>query len=339
MIETSNGKIKLLDCTLRDGGSVNGWNFGNNNIVNILQILNDSNIDIAEIGFLKNSYTNSENLSISDNTGHLDKIIEKIRNKSFKTAAMINLGKFDINKLPDKRNTLIDGIRLMFKKQDLNAAIESSQIIKEKGYSLSLNPVSVTTYNDDDIKRLCEETNSLNPDILYIIDTYGLLDNVKTLDYFNKFNCLLNNDIEIGYHAHNNLQMAFSNSIQTIENRGNRNIVVDSSLYGMGKRAGNTHTELLAYYINKNHTNKYNIDLITSAIEKIILPMHKHYEWGYSLIHYIAAINGCHSDYVSYLYNEKHLNFNEIDTILKNIPLENKLTFSLECIENIYAEK
>ncbi len=339
MIETTKGNIKLLDCTLRDGGSVNGWDFGNDNIVNILQILNDSNIDIAEIGFLQNGYNNSENLSISDNTNHFDRILEKIKNKTLKTVAMINLGKFDINKLPNKNNTLIDGIRLMFKKQDLIAAINCSQIIKEKGYSLSLNPVSVTTYNDDDIKRLCEETNSLNPDILYIIDTYGLMDNMQTLDYFNKFNCLLKKDIEIGYHAHNNLQMAFSNSIEIIENRESRNIVVDSSLYGMGKRAGNTHTELLSYYLNRNHINKYNIDLITTAIEKIILPMHKHFEWGYSLVHYIAAINGCHSDYVSYLYKEKHINFNKIDKILKNIPDENKLTFNLQCIENIYAEK
>ncbi|MBQ9245143.1 hypothetical protein IJ182_02620 [bacterium] len=328
-------QIKLLDCTLRDGGSVNKWDFGHQNIMSILQTLNFANIDIVEIGFLQNGYQNSYDLSISDNTKNFDEKLEQIVNKNFKAVAMIDIGKFDIEELPQKKYTYIDGIRLMFKKSELELAFQTSLKIMEKGYSLSLNPVSVTTYDERDIEQLCDKTNSLMPDILYIIDTYGLMNNEETLKYFRTFNECLDCEIEIGYHAHNNLQLAYSNSIQIINNKNNRNIVVDGSLYGMGKRAGNTPTELLAYYLNTQFDASYNLKKIDDIIEQVIMPMKNNFEWGYSLIHYIAAINGCHSDYVTYLYNEKRVPLSRISDILKLIPNDKKLIFDKTCISEI----
>ena len=333
---STNKKIKILDCTLRDGGSINNWNFGYCNIINIIQTLNDAGIEIIENGFLQDGYDSNEDYSISSSLYSFDTKLEKIQNKHFKSVTMIDIGKYNTNNLPDKSNTLTDGIRLMFKKNELKNAISACENIIDKGYSLSLNPVSITTYTKEDIKELCGIANELRPSIVYIIDTYGLLDKNETLKYFDYFNSSLNDDIEIGYHAHNNLQLAFSNSSEIINNSDNRTLVIDGSLYGMGKRAGNTPIELIANYLNNNYSKEYNINKINEIIESIIMPLHYKYEWGYSLIHYLAAINHCHSDYVTYLHNNKKLNFNQIDKLLKKISDDNKLIFNKEYIEQLY---
>jgi 4-hydroxy 2-oxovalerate aldolase len=328
--------IKILDCTLRDGGSINNWNFGSDNISKILQNLNDAGIDIIECGFLDDKYSYNEDCSISCSITAFDEKISKVSNRHFKSVAMINIGKFNVDNLPDKTNSLIDGIRLMFKKEEIENAVRVSEAITQKGYSLSLNPVSITTYSENDVKNLCETANKLNPSIVYIIDTYGLLDKNETLRYYNLFDSSLNEGIEIGYHAHNNLQLAFSNSTEIVNASNGRTVVVDGSLYGMGKRAGNMPTELIADYLNKNYSKEYDINKINVLIETIIMPLHNDFEWGYSLIHYIAAVNKCHSDYVSYLYNEKHLNFNVINSVIKNIAENHKLTFNKEYIDELY---
>lgn len=332
-------QIKLLDCTLRDGGSINNWNFRENSIISILNSLNKSNIEIVEIGFLQNNIENSHDLTITEDYKYFDYILSKINNRNFKAVAMIDFGKFDIKKLPNCNETLIDGIRLMFKKQDLKKAISYSKEIIKKGYSLSLNPVSVTTYTKEDIKELVEYTNLINPSIIYIVDTYGLMDRYETFEYFEELDKYLNPEIEIGYHAHNNLQLAFSNSIEIINSKSKRSIVIDGSLYGMGKRAGNTNTELIAQYLNRNKNGKYNIDELINIIETVIKPMHLDSEWGYSLTHYIAAINGCHSDYVTYLIKEKKLNLKQINKIICELEDIKKLTFDKSYIENILQQE
>lgn len=334
--------IKLLDCTLRDGGSVNNQNFGYENILKILKNLNNSNIEIVETGFLKDNVTESKDNAIAQTCRHFDFLLKEIGKKNFKAVAMIDFGKYSLDKLVSKNETLIDGIRLMFRKQDLNKIKVFSKEIKRKGYSLSLNPVSITTYRKDeiyqkdDIKALIETANDISPDIIYIIDTYGLMDTKETKEYFEIFDKNLKEGIEIGYHTHNNLQLAFSNSIEIINSNTKRNIVIDGSLYGMGKRAGNTAIELLTDYLNRNFNKQYDLNKINDIIESVILPMHKDYEWGYSLSHYIAAINKCHSDYVTYLKEEKNISFSQINNLLKFIPHEHKLTFNKAIIEEIY---
>lgn len=331
-------RIKLLDCTLRDGGSINNWNFGQDRIINILQYLNDAKIDIIETGFLQNNIEYNPDKTITTDITQFNNIIEKIKNKNFKSVVMIDTGKFDINLLPKKKETLIDGIRLMFKKNEITTAKKYAEYIKNSNYELSLNPVSITTYEKSDLKELFKLTNSILPSVIYIIDTYGLLNNKQTKEYFRLFDENIANQIEIGYHSHNNMQLAFSNSAEIINYKTPRKIIVDSSLYGMGKRAGNTNTELISQYLNNNFETNYDINKIISIIEKEIMPLHTNFQWGYSIIHYIAAINKCHSDYVSYLYNEKKLNFAEINNILNKIAKNEKLTFNKNYIDNIFIE-
>ncbi len=321
-----NKNIKLLDCTLRDGGSLINWNFTPSCVLNILQLLNDSNIDIIEAGFLQDDSFNLE---------YYNNLFSKIHNKKAKTAIMINLGHYDTNQICNKTNANIDLIRLMFKKTQLKDAFDLAQKLTNKGYSISLNPVSVTSYDKNELEQLLTLSDKLKPEVIYIIDTYGLLNKHQTLKYLKLFDSHLDKKIQIGFHAHNNKQLAFSNSVEIIE-KSDRNIIIDGSLYGMGKRAGNAPTELTAQYLNLQYKKNYNINTISKIIESEIIPLKNKYEWGYNLIHYTAAINNCHSDYVTYLYEDKSLSFEQINKAVNLIHKDKKLTFDKSHIEKIY---
>lgn len=320
-------KVELLDCTLRDGGSLNNWKFGEETIIGILQSLNDSHIDIIETGFIDNNSKENDNCTLNPSNNFFNNLCKKIKNKKCKTFAMIDFSKYDIKNFNISKSDSLDGIRIMFKKYQLDDVIKFCERLKNLNYEISLNPVSITTYTKKELINLINKANKLNPEILYIVDTYGLLSTKETVQLFNFFDKNLEKDIKIGYHVHNNLQLALANSIEVVKANEDRNIIVDASLYGMGKRAGNTPIESLSLYLNNNFNFQYNTNKLIEAIEKYIQPLKAQYTWGYSLVHYIAAINKCHSDYVTYLYKEKNLSLNEIHDILKKIPNDKKLIF------------
>lgn len=328
-------KIQLLDCTLRDGGSINNGMFGNSNILKICQFLNDANIEIIETGFFDNNVISNKDSTINSNINFFNEITSKIKNKKCKTFAMIDFSKFNIKNFNKEKRTYLDGIRIMFKKERLSEVINFSYILKDLNYELILNPVSITTYSTKELENLLKEVNKINPNAVYIVDTYGLLDKDETLDYFRQFNDSLNIDIKIGYHSHNNRQLSLSNSIELINNTQDRNLIIDTALYGMGKRAGNTPTELMANHLNTHHNFNYDLNKLTQIINENILPLKNKYEWGYSIIHYIAAINKCHSDYVTYLYKERNFTIKKINNILKRIEEYKKLTFDYKYITEL----
>ena len=328
-------KIKLLDCTLRDGGSINNGMFGYSNILKICQFLNDSNIEIIETGFLDNNVLENKDSTINPNIKFFNDITTQIKNKKCKTVTMIDFAKFNPKSFNKIKKTSLDGIRIMFKKEKLSSVLDFSYILKDLGYELVLNPVSVTTYNKKELENLLKEANNINPNAIYIVDTYGLLDKDETLEYFEVFDNNLNSSIQIGYHSHNNRQLSLSNSIEIINNAQNRNLIIDTALYGMGKRAGNTPTELMANHLNTHHNSNYDLNKLTQIINENIFPLKNNYEWGYSIIHYIAAINKCHSDYVTYLYKTRSFSVEKINNILKEIEEEKKLTYDSKYITKL----
>ena len=328
-------RIKILDCTLRDGGSLNNWIFGKDKIQEILQRLNDANLDIIEIGFIDNNACENIESSLNSSNEYFENMSSLIRDKRCNTVAMIDVSKYKLEKFNLSKSENLNGIRIMFNKEQMSSAFNLAEKLQELGYEISLNPVSVTGYSDNQILELIKEVNNINIKRLYIVDTYGLLNMQETLDKYRFFNENLKEDIEIGYHSHNNLQLSFANSLALISEKDTRDIVIDSSLYGMGKRAGNTPTELIANYLNKSYNANYDIDIITDLIDRIILPMHNYFNWGYSFVHYIAAINNCHSDYVSYLRSEKKLSFSKISEILEKIDEVKKLKFDKKYADEI----
>lgn len=330
--------VKLLDCTLRDGGYLNNWNFGKNSMLNIFRRLVKSNVDIIEIGFLDDRETKNFNRSINPNTQCYNELYSTENKKNAYITAMIDFGTCSIDNISPKSESFIDAIRVIFKKPKMHEAIQFCHQLKDKGYDVFVNPVSITTYTDRNMLDLIDLVNELEPLAMSLVDTYGLLHREKLFKYFYLLDNNLKPSVSIGYHAHNNFQLAYSNAIELLNIKTKRNLILDSSLYGMGKSAGNCNTELLANYLNTFYNKEYDISEILNIIELEILKYKKIVNWGYQMTYYLAGANSCHPNYVQYLENKNMLRVQEINNILALIDEEHKLTFNKEYIEELYIE-
>lgn len=331
-------QIRLLDCTLRDGGFLNDWNFGYVTANSIFRRLVKSNVDIIEIGFINDKRGFDIERTINPDTKSFDEIFKAQEKRNAHIVAMIDFGTCSINNISPKSESFIDGIRVIFKKKDMQAAINFCHEIKAKGYKVYTNPVSITTYSDREMLNLIELINGLKPEAMSLVDTYGLLHKDRLFRYFYLLDNNLDKNIEIGYHSHNNFQLAYSNSIELLNIKTDRNIILDSSLYGMGKSAGNCNTELLAMYLNENYSKGYDIPEILNAIELDILKYTKEYAWGYQFSYYLSALNDCHPSYVKYLEKKNMLPVKDINAILQKLDEDKKLSFNEAHVESIYQE-
>jgi 4-hydroxy 2-oxovalerate aldolase len=323
---------------LRDGGYVNDWNFGIGSIENIIARLDRAGIDIVEIGFIDKRRMYDVNRCIVPDTDSLKPFFENLNIANSMIVAMIDFGTCDIEAITEQKDSVLDGIRVIFKKQKYIEALDFCAQIKEKGYKVFVNPVSVTGYSDDEMVDLIRRINVLVPYCVTIVDTYGLMNKKELFHYYGLMDRNLGQGIRIAYHSHNNLQLAFANSQELIEVDSERELVVDSSLYGMGKSAGNTCTELLAMFLNENSGKDYVIDQLLEAIDVDISKEYAKKYWGYSFMHFIAASNDCHPEYVSHLISKRTLSVKSVNEILSRIDQANKLTFNRGLIENMYED-
>lgn len=332
-------EIKLLDCTLRDGGYINDWEFGNENIINIFERLVSSHIDIIEVGFLDQKRKFDENRTIQPNTEGYNKIFEGLQKKDSLIVGMIDYGTCNIENIQKCNECFLDGIRVIFKKNVMHEAIQFCSQIKKLGYKVFAQAVSITSYNDEELQELIGLVNNLQPYAFSLVDTYGLLHKNQLLHYYNFADKYLNEGIGLGYHSHNNFQLAYANCIELMENPPqNRMVLVDGTLYGMGKSAGNAPTELLADYMNSNLNKQYHTSQILEAIDVTILDIFHRIPWGYSFKFYIAASHDCHPSYVTYLMDKKKLSIKSIHEILNNIQYEKKLLYDENYIETLYLQ-
>lgn len=331
-------QLKLLDCTLRDGGFVNDWNFGHDNIVNIFERMISSGVDALEIGFLDDRHSYDYNRTMMPDTQSAELIFKKLDKGNSMIVAMIDYGTCSIDRLAPCTDSFIDGIRVIFKKEVMKEALAYCSEVKKLGYEVFVQAVSITSYSDHEMLDLIDLVNALNPYALSIVDTYGLLHQENLMHYFELLNHNLNQEIAIGYHSHNNFQLAYSNSIEILTQPTDRTIMVDASLYGMGKSAGNLPIELISMYMNTNCQKHYDISQMLEAIDINIMPIYAKKPWGYNLFFYIAASNNCHPNYVSFLMDKQTLSLKSINTILDRIEPEKKLLYDKNCIEKLYVD-
>lgn len=326
--------IKILDCTLRDGGYINKWEFGENSIKTIYENLQKSQIDYIEAGFLKDVCYN-KNYTLFD---EIEKLNIFQNNSKTKLCAMLMFGEFDISKIPEKTPDIhLDCIRYVFKKEQLQKSIEEILKIKDLGYQVSVNPSNVDTYCDSEFLNLINTVNKIKPEIFCIVDTKGVLreKDVKRLYKITEEN--LDENITAGFHSHNNLQLSFLNAKYLIKN-SKRDLVIDSCVFGMGRGAGNLPTELLIQYINENYDGKYNIIPVLKIIDEQINPIFARTPWGYSIPYYLAAINHCHPNYAKYLVDKQTVPVEIIDKLLFCIPDDKKTNYDEKLIEQIYKK-
>ena len=329
--------ISLLDCTLRDGGYINDWEFGHNNLISIYQRLVASGTEIVEIGFIDDRRPFDINRSIFPDTKSIEKIYGTIRKKAPMTIAMIDFGTCDIKNIQPCSESWIDGIRVIFKKHLMHEAMDYCAKLKALGYKVFSQLVSITSYNDQDVKDISDLVNKVEPYAVSMVDTYGLLTPNDLLHYYELLNKYVKKSVGIGFHAHNNMQLAYANALTFIQKKVERDTVVDGTLHGMGKSAGNGPIELVANYMNEHFGKSYNIDQMLESIEESVLDVYRKYPWDYKTFFYLSAKNKCHPSYVSYLQEKSNLSVSDMDSLLSKIePDDNKLLYKKEIAESLY---
>lgn len=339
--------IRLLDCTLRDGGYVNDWEFGHNHLCSIFQRLVDANVDFIEIGFLDERRPFDFNRSIMPDIQSADRIYDRLDKGGSLVMGMIDYGTCGLQNIRPAAETFIDGIRVIFKKHIMHDALEFCEALKKEGYIVFAQLVSITSYSDDDLMELIQVVNSVKPYAVSMVDTYGLMTPESLRHYFSLLNRFVDESVCIGYHAHNNFQLGFANVISLADYEAadsdegnilrNRNILVDGTLFGMGKSAGNAPLELVAMYLNEKHKGNYLINPMLEAIDESIMNFYRKSPWGYTIYFYLSALNKCHPNYVRQFQSKENLSISAVNDILGKIePEDKKLLYDRTLGENIY---
>ncbi len=332
--------ISLLDCTLRDGGYVNDWKFGHNNITNIFDRLVDSNVDIIEVGFLDDRRHYDIDRTILPDTDSFDRNFSHLDKKNAMVIAMIDYGTCSIENIKPCSESYLDGIRVIFKKHKMVPALQFCAQVKALGYKVFAQLVSVTSYNDYELLDLIKIANEVEPYAVSIVDTYGLMHQSNLEHYFDMLNSNLKPGIRIGYHGHNNFQMGYANCISMISKAANikRDLVVDGTIYGMGKSAGNAPLELIMMHMNRQEGERYDISQVLEALDSSVTEFYQPATWGYNIFYYIAASNNCHPNYVSFLLNKKTLSIKSVNELLGKLSGDEALLYDEKLIEKLYLD-
>lgn len=327
-------RISILDCTLRDGGYVNDWEFGKSTIQGIISNLTDAGIDIIECGFLRDESYREDSSVFSCVTQIAPMIAPKKADSLY--VAMIALGEIAPERILPCDGTSIDGIRLTFHKHQWTEAKQMAMQLMDKGYKVFVQPVGTTAYSDEELLRLIADVNALFPYAFYLVDTLGILYRHDLLRLFYLVDHNLDRQIKIGFHSHNNLQLSFANAQELLRLNAKRDVILDASVYGMGRGVGNLATELLAEYINVNIEQQYRISPLLTIADQYLMSIFVEQGWGYALPYFLSAVEKCHPNYAAYLLKKETLSVEDISKILSLLPSEKRDLYNPELIEEFY---
>jgi 4-hydroxy 2-oxovalerate aldolase len=279
-------KIKVLDCTIRDGGLMNKHNFEPRFVREVYKALSEAGIDYMEIG-----YKNSPKIFSPKEYGKwkfcsdqdIREVIQGVESKT-KISVMVDVDRVDIDDILPKKDSPVDMIRVATYVKDVDKAIYLVNHLAEKGYETTVNIMAISRALDTELTECLQQLeDESRAKIVYIVDSFGSLYQETTEFLIKKAKTILKTK-EIGIHAHNNQQLAFCNTIEAIIHDAN---YVDGSIFGLGRAAGNCPTELILGFL-KNP--KYDIRPILDVISKEFIPLQKKIEWGYFIPYAITGI-------------------------------------------------
>lgn len=330
--------IKVLDVTLRDGGCVNQFNFGQAYMEEILNALEESGVDYIELGYIDQEAGSEQGRTQYINEAVIEQHFLTHKKPGVTYVAMMDYGKFDVSTLQPRSEQGIDGIRVAFHKKDRFHMVAVGKAIMEKGYEFYVQPMITMRYTDKELLELIELVNTQLPEAsgFYIVDSFGEMRANDLIRVLNLVDYNLIPTMTIGFHSHNNLQLSYSNAMSMLEFSTNRTIMLDSSVMGMGKGAGNLNTELLLEHLNLYYNKTYNISPLLKLIDQVIGVIHKEFYWGYSVEYYLSSVYHCTPSYAGHFYNKHMLPVNQVAQLLGMIAREKKISFDKAYAEELY---
>lgn len=327
------GNIKLLDCTLRDGGYINDWNFGYYTIKDIIRKLIESGVDYVEIGFLRNCQYN-KNIAVFNNCQEIKNILPENKGKT-KFTAMALHNKYDIDKLELFDGKTVDALRITFHDYDVDEGLAYIQKAIGKGYRVFANPINIMGYSDEKILRLLDKINHIKPYAFSVVDTFGSMMREDLMRIYSMVEHNLDKSIVLGLHLHENLALSYSLAQDFISMKsGSRESVIDASMLGMGRAPGNLCMELIMDYMNKTQEGSYNVNPVLDGIDDHIAKLKQIEPWGYNTAYALSAKFNLHRNYAEFLLGKGRLRAKQINQILASIEDHKKTAY-----DEVYAEE
>ncbi len=326
----------LLDCTLRDGAYIVDSLFGDSVIRGIIHQLEKAGTEIIECGWLKNKDHQKDSTFY-----HVPADLEPYLNKKKKTVTytvMIDWDRYDLRYLPPCDEKSVDAIRVVFPHGKHREGIEIGKKIAAKGYKVFFQAANTMAYSDEDLEDLAEAVNASPAISLSIVDTFGAMyeEDLERIVFI--LNNKLRPDIALGFHSHNNQQLSFSLSQHFVRlfRNTNRQSIVDASLCGMGRGAGNTTTELMVSYLNRKCGCHYDMDAVMDAIDIYMGYFQERFTWGYSTPYFIAGLYQCHVNNIAYLLNNHRANAKDMRLIIESMDPQDRRKYDYDLLEGKY---
>ncbi len=277
-------EIKVMDCTVRDGGLMNNWQFSDDFVKAVYQACLKAGIDYMEIG-----YKSSESAFSRDEVGPWkfcdDKDLRRVvgANKTpLKLSAMADIGRIAPEDIPPAKDSVIDMIRVACYVHQVDKAIALAEHCMDKGYEVCINLMAVSKVNEMDLDQALQDISKTKVPIVYIVDSFGSMYSENIQHLVRKYQKALPGKT-LGIHAHNNMQLAMSNTITAIIENCN---MLDATLLGMGRGAGNCPIEILIAFL-KNP--KYRLLPLLDVIQNHIHPLQQDIDWGYHIPYLITG--------------------------------------------------
>ena len=285
-------ELKILDCTLRDGGLVNRFYFSDDFVRGLYRANLLAGIDYMEFG-----YKASETLFDRSEFGKwkfcreedIRAVVDENKT-SMKISVMADVGRTNYKKdIIDKKDSVIDMIRVAAYVDAIDEAIELLDYCHECGYETAINMMAVSNNSEEEIAAALARIGKSPADAVYLVDSYGSFypEQIErlTMRYISAAG-----DRKIGIHAHNNQQLAFANTIEAMRNGAS---LLDVTVNGMGRGAGNCSTEQLLGYLSQS--GKYSELPIIEFIEQEVIPLKQAgILWGYDIPYLLTGQSNRH---------------------------------------------
>ena len=273
--------VRVLDCTVRDGGLVTNFSFSDDMVRALYLALAEAGVDYMEVG-----YKASKKIFSPEKFGKwkfsTEEDIRKVlgdRPEGPKLSVMADAERTDYHTdiLP-KSESVVDLVRIATYVHQLPTALDMIKDAKDKGYETAINLMAASTVNEHELEEAIGIFADSDVDIIYLVDSFGSFYSEITRDYVNRYMVhARKGGKKLGIHAHNNQQLAFSNTIEALIMGTS---YVDTTVYGLGRGAGNCHTELMLGFL-KNP--KYHVRPLLKVIDEYVAPLKKSEHWGFDI--------------------------------------------------------
>lgn len=283
-------QIKVLDCTIRDGGLINNHDFDRRFVRAVYKGISAAGVDYIELG-----YKNSKKLFSSAEFGlwkfcddeEIRCVIEGVESRT-KISVMVDVDRVDLEDIKPKSESPVDMVRVACYIKDIDKAIFMVNDLAAKGYETTINVMAISVDQGPELDEALHQVEAESrANVLYLVDSYGALYQEPVEHLVKKAKAILKTK-EVGFHGHNNQQLAFGNTIEAIIHNAN---YLDATIYGLGRAAGNCPLELLVGFL-KNP--KFDIRPVLDLISQEFIDLRNKMEWGYIIPYAIAGMMNVH---------------------------------------------